>query len=57
MYGDEAESFAKFLAFEEQYRAADPYNFSRIAFHKGTSYFQAAFFAPAGLQHVSHFIR
>jgi hypothetical protein len=57
MYGDEAESFAKFPAFEERYRAVDPHNFSRIAFHKGTSHFQAAFFAPTGLQHTSHFIR
>jgi hypothetical protein len=57
MYGDEAKSFAKFPAFEEQYKAVDPHNFSKIAFHKDTSHFQAAFFAPVGLQHASHFIR
>jgi hypothetical protein len=52
MYGDEAESFAKFPAFAERFQAADPYNFCKIASHEETSHFQAAFFAPASLQCV-----
>jgi hypothetical protein len=57
MYGEEAESFAKFPAFEEWYKAADPHNFSKIAIHKDTGHFQAAFFAPAGLQYAARFMR
>jgi hypothetical protein len=50
MYSNKAESFAKFPAFAEQFQAVDLYNFCKIASHKETSYFQAAFFAPASLQ-------
>jgi hypothetical protein len=50
MYGDKAESFAKFPAFAERFQAADPHNFCKIAFHEETGHFQAAFFAPASLQ-------
>jgi hypothetical protein len=52
MYSNEAESFAKFPAYAERFEAADPDNFCRIAFHKATGHFQAAFFAPAGLRHA-----
>ena len=44
MYSDKAESFAKFLAYAEQYIAANLNNFVKIKLHKATSYFQAAFF-------------
>jgi hypothetical protein len=52
MYGDEAESFAKFPAYVEQFEAVDSKNFYKLAFHEATGHFQAAFFAPAGLRHA-----
>ena len=52
MYGDEAESFAKFPAYEKRFQAVDPVNYSKIKKHKDTSNFQAAFFAPASLRHA-----
>ena len=52
MYGDEADSFAKFPAFAERFKAADPENFCKIETHKETGHFLAAFFAPAGLRHA-----
>jgi hypothetical protein len=39
MYSDEAESFLKFLALAEQFRAADPVNYCKIAYYKQTGYF------------------
>jgi hypothetical protein len=48
MYGEEAESFAKFPALAERFQAADPDNFCKISYYKETGHFQAAFFAPAG---------
>ena len=52
MYGDEAESFAKFPAYAERFRAADSENYCKIATHKEIGQFQAAFFAPIGLRHT-----
>jgi cytochrome c553 len=52
MYGDEAESFAKFPAYAERFQAADPDNYCKIKKHKETGNFQAAFFAPVGLRHA-----
>lgn len=52
MYGEEAESFKKFPAYAERFEAADSENFYKLAFHEATSYFQAAFFAPASLRHA-----
>lgn len=39
MYSDEAESFAKFPAFAERFRAADPDNYCKIKKHKETGNF------------------
>jgi hypothetical protein len=52
MYGDEAESFAKFPAYAERFRAADLENYCKIATQKEISQFQAAFFALVGLRHA-----
>lgn len=57
MYGDEAESFARFPAYAERYIAADPNNFVKIRLHKATGYFQAAFFALAGTWQSSRWLR
>ena len=57
MYGDEAESFAKFPAYAERFQAADPTNYCKIQIHKETGHFIGAFFAPGGLRHASKFIR
>ena len=48
MYSDEAESFAKFLAYAKRYIAANLNNFVKIKLYKATSHFQVAFFALAG---------
>jgi hypothetical protein len=53
MYGDEAESFAKFLALAERFQAADRNNYVLIKKHKETGNFQAAFFALASLR-IAH---
>jgi hypothetical protein len=50
MYSNEAESFAKFPAYEQRFRAADLVNYCKIKKHKDTSNFQAAFFALASLR-------
>ena len=52
MYGDEAESFAKFLAYIERFQAADLDNYCKIKKHKETGNFQAAFFALVGLRYT-----
>jgi hypothetical protein len=52
MYSDEANSFAKFLAFVERFKAVDLENFCKIETHKETSHFLVAFFAPASLRHA-----
>jgi hypothetical protein len=57
MYSEEAKSFAKFPALAERFEAADLYNYCRIAWHKETSHFQAAFFAPGALWHATRFLR
>ena len=57
MYSDEAESFSKFPALAERFRAADPVNYCKIAHHKQTGHFQAAFFAPAGCRNATRFMR
>jgi hypothetical protein len=57
MYSDEAESFAKFPAFAERFQAVDPDNFCKIAYHKETSHFQAAFFAPVGCRRAGKWLR
>jgi hypothetical protein len=56
MYSDEADSFAKFLAYAERLRAANPTNYCKIQVHKETSHFLGAFFAPARLQYASQYI-
>ena len=56
MYRDEANSFSKFLAFVERFQAADLDNYVKIAYHKETGHFQAAFFAPMGLRNAGRFI-
>jgi hypothetical protein len=57
MYGDEAESFAKFPAYGSRFKAADPDNYCHIQVHKGTGHFQAAFFAPAATRHAQKSLR
>jgi hypothetical protein len=52
MYSDEAESFAKFPAYAERFRAVDLGNYCRIQVHKETSHFIAAFFALASLRYA-----
>jgi hypothetical protein len=56
MYGDEAESFSKFPALVERFQAADLDNYVKIAYHKETSHFQAAFFAPMGLRNAGRVV-
>jgi hypothetical protein len=56
MYGDEAESFAKFPALAERFIAADEYNFCNFAYHSKTYHFQAAFFAPRGIRRTRKWI-
>lgn len=57
MYGDEAESFAKFPALAERFQAADEDNFCKIAYHDETSHFQAAFFAPRACRRAGKWLR
>ena len=57
MYGDEADSFSKFPALAERFQAADSDNYVKIAYHKETGHFQAAFFAPVGLRNAGRFVR
>ena len=57
MYGDKAESFSKFPALAERFQAADSDNYVKIAYHKETGHFQAAFFAPMGLRNAGRFVR
>jgi hypothetical protein len=52
MYGDEAESFAKFPAYAERFQAANSKNYCKIQVHKETGHLIGAFFAPAGLRHA-----
>jgi hypothetical protein len=52
MYGDEAESFAKFPAYRERFMAADEGNYCNIQVNKETGSFMGIFFAPAGLRHA-----
>jgi hypothetical protein len=57
MYRDKAESFAKFPALAERFIAADEYNFCDFSYHANTYYFQAAFFAPGGIQRAGKWMR
>jgi hypothetical protein len=57
MYGNKADSFAKFLAYAERFQAADPENYYRIQVHKETGHFIGAFFALAGLRHAHKSLR
>jgi hypothetical protein len=57
MYGDEAKSFSKFPALAEQFIAVDEYNFCNFSYHPNTYHFQAAFFAPKGIQQAGKWIR
>jgi hypothetical protein len=52
MYGDKAESFAKFPAYGSQFKVVDPDNYCHIQVHKGIGYFQAAFFTPVATRHT-----
>jgi hypothetical protein len=52
MYGDEAESFAKFPALAEQFIQADSNNYVKIRNHPTTGSFQAAFFMPAATRNA-----
>jgi hypothetical protein len=56
MYSDESDSFAKFPAFAERFKAADLENFCKIETHKETGHFLAAFFAPAGLRQAHKYL-
>jgi hypothetical protein len=49
MYGDEAMSFAKFPAYQEQFIAADPENYCKLVTNQETGRFMGIFFAPIGL--------
>jgi hypothetical protein len=57
MYSDEAKSFAKFPALVEQFIAVDEYSFCNFSYHNDTYHFQAAFFAPRGIQRAGKWIR
>jgi hypothetical protein len=57
MYSDKADSFAKFPAYAERLRAADPTNYCKIQVHKEIGHFLGAFFAPAGLRYASQYIQ
>jgi hypothetical protein len=57
MYGDEADSFAKFPAYAERFQAADSGNYCRIQVHKETGHFMAAFFALASLRYAYESLR
>jgi hypothetical protein len=52
MYRDEAESFAKFPAYQERFIAADAENYCKIQVNKDTGNFMGIFFALAGLRHT-----
>jgi hypothetical protein len=56
MYSDEAESFAKFPALVERFIAVDEYNYCHFSYHPNTCNFQAAFFAPRGIQRAGRWI-
>jgi hypothetical protein len=49
MYGDKAESFAKFPAYVECFRDVNPTNYYKIQVHKETGHFLGAFFTLGGL--------
>jgi len=53
MYGNKAKSFAKFPAYTEHFKAADPTNYCKIQVYRETGYFLGAFFAPNRLQHAA----
>jgi hypothetical protein len=57
MYSDKAESFAKFLALVERFIVVDEYNYCYFSYHPNTCNFQAAFFAPRGIQCAGRWIR
>jgi hypothetical protein len=57
IYGDEANSFAKFSAYAKRFKAADPTNYCKIQVYKEMGHFLGVFFAPSGLQHASTCIR
>jgi len=57
MYNDEANSFAKFLAYAKRFQAADLRNYYRIQVYKETGYFIAAFFALASLRYAYKSLR
>ncbi len=57
MYGDEADSFAKFPALAERFIAADSDNYVKIRTHPTTGHFQAAFFAPAATRHAAELLQ
>ena len=52
MYSDEAESFAKFPVYREQFIAADLENYCKIQVNKETRNFIGIFFALAGLRYA-----
>ena len=56
MYGDEAESFKKFPVLAERFIAVDKWNFCGYSYHPKTHHFQAAFFAPRGIQLAARYI-
>jgi hypothetical protein len=56
MYSDESNSFAKFPAFVERFKAADLENFCKIETYKETSYFLAAFFTPTSLRQAHKYL-
>jgi hypothetical protein len=57
MYRDKAESFAKFPALAERFIAADEYNFCNFSYYDNTYHFQAAFFAPGGIQRAGKWMQ
>jgi hypothetical protein len=52
MYRDEAKSFAKFLAYQEQFIVANARNYCKIQVNKDTGNFIGIFFALASLRHA-----
>jgi len=57
MYGDEAESFAKFPALAEWFIQADSNNYVKIQSHPTTGSFQAAFFMLAATRNAFKYLQ
>ena len=57
MYGNEAESFTKFLAYTKRFQAADLRNYCKIQVYKKTGHLIAAFFTLASLQYAYESLR